>query len=308
MRALTVSGGTFPAAPVTVPDPEPGPGEALVEIHHASVNPAEVRHLGHFPDGAILGYDAAGAVVEAAADGTGPAAGARVVAFGAGTWAERAAFPVDALAVVPDGVHLAEAAALPMAGIAAVRALRAAGPLLGSRVLVTGATGAVGRLAVQLARRAGAHVVAHVRDTTRAGDLGVETVTDLGRVEPVDAVVEVLGGPYLVAAWRLLRPGGSLQSIGWAAGEPAVFEPNSTFMPGAARTLSSVGDPSTPGPDLGFLVDLLARGELSAGVGGRWSWERPGEPVAAILAGKVHGKAVIDIKPTKTDGAVKNPL
>ncbi|MDR8407333.1 zinc-binding dehydrogenase [Nonomuraea sp. 3-1Str] len=308
MRALVVSGGALPAAPVTVPDPEPGPGQALVEIHHASVNPSELRHIGHFPDGAVLGYDSAGVVLRAAEDGTGPAAGARVVAFAAGAWAERAAFATDALAVVPDGVHLADAAALPMAGLAALRSLRATGPLLGRRVLVTGASGATGRLAVQLARRAGAHVIAQVRDPARAGDLGAETVTDLDGVEPVDAVIELLGGPYLVAAWRLLRPGGNLQSVGWAAGEPAVFVPNSTFVLGEARTISSFGDAAAPAADLAYLVELVARGELSAGVGGRWSWERPGEMAAAIRDGKVRGKAVIDMDPTRTDDPANNQL
>ncbi|PZG21253.1 alcohol dehydrogenase catalytic domain-containing protein, partial [Nonomuraea aridisoli] len=149
-------------------EPEPAPGQAVVEVRHAAVNFSELRLMGRLPVGTVLGYDAAGVVVRAAIDGTGPAAGARVAAFGAGAWAERVAFDTDALAVVPDGVDLATAAALPMAGITALRSLRAAGAGPGSRVLVTGASGAVGRLAVQLAARAGAYVVASVGSPGRA--------------------------------------------------------------------------------------------------------------------------------------------
>ncbi|GAA2628928.1 hypothetical protein SMC26_29725 [Actinomadura fulvescens] len=71
----------------------------------------------------------------------------------------------------------------------------------------------------------------------------------------VDVVLDSVGGGHLVTAWSLLRPGGSLQSIGWASGEPATFPPNSTFVPGAAKTLRSFGDASRPGPDLAVLAE-----------------------------------------------------
>ena len=83
-----------------VPDPEPGPGQVLVEVHHAALNLGEVQHLGFQPPGAVLGFDAAGVVVRAATDGTGPAAGTRVLTFGAGTWARLAAFDASSVAAV----------------------------------------------------------------------------------------------------------------------------------------------------------------------------------------------------------------
>ncbi|MEW1838654.1 zinc-binding dehydrogenase, partial [Nonomuraea angiospora] len=221
MRALVVGPGAEGRF-AEVPEPEPGPGQALVEVRQASVNFSDLRHMGRLPEGTVLGYDAAGVVLRAAEDGTGPREGARVAAFGAGAWAERAAFDTGSIAVVPDGVDLVRAAALPMAGLTALRSLRAAGPAPGSRVLVTGASGAVGRLAVQLARRAGAHVIASVSRPERAARLasglgaavdvavgrdGVEPVdvaVGLDGVEPVDVVIETVGGPALVAAWALL--------------------------------------------------------------------------------------------------------
>ena len=181
-----------------VPEPVPEPGQVLVEVRHASVNFGEVRYLGFQAAGAVLGYDAAGHVVQAA-DGAGPAVGDRVVAFGAGAWAPRAVFPVDSLAVVPDGLDLVEAAALPMVGITALRTLRAPGSLLGRRVLVTGASGGVGRLAVQLGRLGGAHVVASVGSAARGEGLrplgAHEVVVGLDRIdEPVDVVLDTVGG------------------------------------------------------------------------------------------------------------------
>jgi NADPH:quinone reductase-like Zn-dependent oxidoreductase len=283
-----------------VPEPVPQPGQVLVDVRHVSLNYGEVRHVGAFPAGAVLGYDAAGHVTQAAENGTGPAVGERVVAFGPGTWAERAVFGTDSIAVVPEGLDLGQAAALPLVGITSLRTLRAAGSVLGRRVLITGASGGVGRLAVQLARLGGAHVIASVGSVQRGAgltELGAdEVVVGLEDVDrPVDVVLENVGGAHLVKAWSLLTPGGVLQSIGWASGEPAVFPPNSIFAHGAAKTLRSFGDAANPGPDLATLVDLAARGVISVEVGWRDSWKRVGDATRALLGRQVAGKAIMNI-------------
>ncbi|MGW4411496.1 zinc-binding dehydrogenase [Nonomuraea sp. NPDC004702] len=298
MRALVVGPGAVGRL-ADVPEPVPGAGQALVEVRRTSVNFSELRHMDRLPEGVVLGYDAAGVVLRPAADGTGPAEGARVAAFGAGAWAERAAFDTGSLAVVPDGVDLAVAAALPMSGLSALRSLRAAGVSLGSRVLVTGASGSVGTLAVRLARLAGAHVVASVSSPARAKALGpdVDVVTALDGVAPVDVVIELVGGPTLVAAWGLLKPGGNLQSVGWAGGQPAVFPPGSTFSLGPARSMNSFGDVSSPGPDLAFLLGLVAAGDLTVEIGRRVPWDRLDEAAAAQLDRTVTGKVVLDVGP-----------
>jgi len=191
--------------------------------------------------GWVLGSDAAGMVVQAAAEGSGPAAGVRVVALTPRAFVERVAVQAGALAEVPPSVDLAQAAALPVAGVAALRALRAAGAVLGKRVLVTGASGGVGRFAVQLAAQAGAHVIASVGSAARGEGLAKagadEVLVGLDGVnQPVDVVLDNVGGAQLVTAWELLAPGGSLQSIGWASGEPAVFPPYSTIGPPKSLT------------------------------------------------------------------------
>lgn len=285
-----------------VPEPEPRPDQVLVEVRHGSVNFGEVRHLDLQPAGAALGYDAAGYVVAAAKDGTGPAVGARVVAFGPNAWAQRAAFAVDSVAVVPDQLDLAEAAALPMSGLTALRTLRDAGSVLGRRVLITGASGGVGRLAVQLAKLGGARVIAAVGSAERGAglaELGADEVVigldGLGPVDSVDVVLDNVGGPHLVAGWRLVKPGGVVQSIGWASGEPAVFPPDSIFALGPAKALRSFGDAANAGPDLAILADLAAKGSITVPVGWRGSWTRFGEVIDAILGRRVAGKAVLDL-------------
>lgn len=297
MRALVFAEGAIRAA--EVPEPEAGPGEVLVEVRHVSLNHGEVRFAAAFGEGEVLGNDAAGVVLRGVPGG--PAAGDRVLAFGPRAWAERAVFPAGSVAPIPDGLDPGAAAALPMAGLAALRSLRAVGPLLGRRVLVTGASGGVGRMAVQLARRGGAHVVASVGSPARGAGLAelgaAEVVVGLDGIAPVDAVIESVGGPHLVAAWNLLGPGGSLQSVGWASGEPAVFPVNAMFALGEARTISSFGDVRPPAADLAYLAGLAARGELSPEVGLRAPWSRVAEAARELLARRVAGKAVLDIVP-----------
>jgi NADPH2:quinone reductase len=299
MRALVAD----PAAPMAVrladaPQPLPGPDEVLIEVHHASLNYGDLNDAksGRVPPGGVLGSDAAGVVRRAAAGG--PAPGTRVVALTAGAFAEYAVAGVDSIAEVPPSVDLALAAALPVAGVAALQALRAAGAGPGKRVLVTGASGGVGRYAVQLAARAGAYVIASVGSPARGRDLATlgagRVVVGLDGVEePVDAVLDNVGGPLLVAAWRLLAPGGSVQSIGWTSGEPAVFPPYSTVGPPRSLTSFLIG--KGIGEDLATLVGLVADGRLTVEVGWRGPLARVAEAAEALVGRRVAGKAVLDL-------------
>ena len=302
-RALIVD----PSAPTNIgfgeiATPVAGPGQLLVEVRHASLNYADLNNAlsGRVPAGAPLGLDAAGVVLQGAADGSGPAAGTRVVLFAYGAFAEWVAVDVSAVAEVPAGVGLAEAAALPTAGLAALRSLRSAAIASGKRVLVTGASGGVGRYAVRLAAHAGAHVIASVGSPTRGEGLaGVgadEVVVGLDDIkEPVDIVVETVGGPHLVTAWELLAPGGSLQSVGWTSGEPAVFSPYATVGP--SKMLTSYVNEFAAAEDLAELVRLVAEGTLVPEISWRGSWERFAEAADALRGRRVAGKAVFDVKP-----------
>src|SRR3972149_4428036 len=131
-----------------VAEPVTDRGEALVRVRAISLNRGEVRRSGMAAAGWRPGWDLAGLVERAAADGSGPRAGARVVGLlPEGAWAERVAVPTHALAELPDKVTFAQAATFPVAGLTALHALAPGGLLLGRRVLVTGATGGVGGFA-----------------------------------------------------------------------------------------------------------------------------------------------------------------
>ncbi|WP_433444910.1 zinc-binding dehydrogenase [Nonomuraea sp. CA-141351] len=281
--------------------PVAGPGQVLIDVRHASLNYADLNNAGsgRVPAGAPLGLDAAGIVLQGAADGTGPAAGTRVVLFADGAFAERVAVDVAAVAEIPEGVGLAEAAALPTAGLAALRSLRSAAVAPGKRVLVTGASGGVGRYAVQLAALAGAYVIASVGSPTRGDGLSNagadEVVVGLDDIEePVDIVVETIGGPHLVTAWELLAPGGNLQSVGWTSAEPAVFPPYATVGP--PKTLTSYVNEFAAADDLAKLLQLAAEGALVPEIGWRGSWNRFAEAADALRGRRVAGKAVFDLK------------
>ncbi|WP_406675231.1 zinc-binding dehydrogenase [Nonomuraea sp. N2-4H] len=302
MRALLIDPDVPSAIRLgTAPEPEPAPNQLLLDVRHISLNRGEVAFAARRPPGTVHGHDAAGVVVRAAADGTGPAVGTPVVAFGEGAWAERMAVDTTAVAEIPDGVDPADAAALPIAGVTALRTLRAR-PILGHRVLITGAAGGVGRYAVQLAALGGAHVIASVGSPARAeglAELGADEVMIglEGIDQPVDLILDTVGGPQLAAAWELLAPGGNVQNIGWASDEPAVFKPYSLFSIGPAKTMSTFGDVHEVGPDLATLLRFLATGRLKAEVSRRGPWEDVATAARDLLERRVAGKAVLDVTP-----------
>lgn len=287
----------------TAPDPVPGTGQVVVRIAATSLNFGEVRYLSkNYSPGGVAGWDASGVVVEAAADGSGPPVGTRVVTFGwNGGWAELRAVDTGELAVLPDDVEHGAAAALPVAGVTAVRALRRLGPVIGRRILITGASGGVGRFAVQLAARAGAHVVAAAgRPERGAGltELGAAEVVSGGLTgigEPVVGVIDNVGGQLLSDAYALLAPGGLALSVGKASMEPTSidFEQARLANPGARIEAFSVGPGF--GPDLAYLVSLVARGELDPQVGWRGGWDRAADAAESLLSRTVFGKAVLDV-------------
>ena len=169
MRAL-VADSSAPGriALQDVPEPVAAPGEVLVDVRAFSINRGEMRMLGTAPDGWRPGWDFAGILRSDVEHGL--RAGARVVGIRrGGSWAEQVAVHEGWIAELPDGVSFAQGATLPTAGLAALRMLRMGPSILGRRVLVTGATGGVGRFAIQLAHLGGAEVTAMVSSRIGAG-------------------------------------------------------------------------------------------------------------------------------------------
>src|SRR5689334_9967962 len=250
-----------------VDEPVAAESEALVHVRATALNFGEVHFIDHMrKPGEIPGWDAAGVVVHAAADGSGPQVGSRVVGFnGAGGWAERRAVPTENLAVLPNSVDFGAAAALPVAGVTALQALRALGPVVGRRVLITGASGGVGRFAVQLAARAGAHVIAAVGSPARGEGLpelgAAEVIVGLDSVtEPVFGVLDNVGGSLLAQAFSLVDDGGSVQSIGMASDEPTTINFEHERRTGNRKRLEPFTVRAPFQSDLQYLLTLLADG------------------------------------------------
>jgi NADPH:quinone reductase-like Zn-dependent oxidoreductase len=282
--------------------PEPGRSQVLVQVAATSLNFGEIAFLdrGRAP-GAVAGWDASGTVLNAAADGSGPPAGARVVTFGwAGAWAQERAVDTGELALLPDVVDFTAAAALPVAGVTALRAVRRLGAVIGRRVLITGASGGVGRFAVQLAALAGAHVIASVGSSSRGDGLAqlgaAEVAVGLSEIrEPVDGVLDNVGGQVLAGAVQITRPGGRVLSIGMASLQPTTIDFEQARLHAGGVSI----EPFVVGPgfgaDLPYLVSLLAAGRIDPQIGWRGPWDRAGEAAAALLGRRVRGKAVLEV-------------
>jgi NADPH:quinone reductase len=284
-----------------VDDPRPAPNEALVAVRAFSLNRGELDLLKARTEQWRPGQDVAGVVVEPAADGSGPAAGTRIVTLveQAG-WAELAAVPTDRLAVIPDEVSIEPAAALPLAGLTALRTLRLGGDLLGRRVLVTGASGAVGGTQVQLAVAAAAEVTAvattpHHENLLARGAASV--VDDPAAAEGLhDLVADWVGGTSLAAALGKVAPRGTVV-LGSGSADKTPINVYDFFGHEGARIVAylSYAHPEPPGPDLATLARLVASGRLNPVIGLITSWTRLPDAITALAQRTIAGKAVLTV-------------
>jgi NADPH:quinone reductase len=304
MRALVASPDRPHAGFSDVPDPEPLSHQALVEVKAISLNRGEVRRLAMMQPGTVAGWDLAGVVRRAAGDGSGPPEGTRVVGLmNPGAWAELAAVRSDWLAELPQGVSFEQAAALPVAALTALRALEVGGFLLGKRVLVTGASGGVGRFALQLARLGGAHVTAIAHRQEGLRELGADEVhAELAEKGPGYAVViDAVGGPLLGAALQRVEPGGTVVNFAATTPEPVSYPTREFFAraPGARLyglyIFSELERTRSCSADLRRLCDLIAAGRLDPQIALSASWCEVGSAIEALLARRVNGKAVLTV-------------
>lgn len=305
MKALVPTGD--PAEPVVltdVPEPVPGPGEALVKVEAFSVNRGETFKLERPVPGERPGKDIAGLVVQPAADGSGPAGITRVVGHPmAGGWAEYAAVPTTALAALPDGVTALQGAALPLAGLTALRLLRAAGPVLGRRVLLTGASGGVGHYVTELAAAAGAQVTAVTRDAgrgVRLAELGAaEIVHDVAEARgPYDVVLESTGGRALPLALARLAGRGTLIWFGQASRTPVTLDFFDFFAGPESAVIRHFHYLDADGrldDDLAALVRLTAEGRLHPEIGRVADWAGTATTLTDLRDRRIRGKAVLTV-------------
>jgi NADPH:quinone reductase-like Zn-dependent oxidoreductase len=287
---LKTEDGRFALHPVA--EPERAEDGLLVAVEAFSLNFGEVNYAQ--ANGKVPGWDAAGRVLETPDAERWPV-GARVLTFGwGGAWAERRAAAVGECALIPDAVETGAAAALPVAGVTALRALRHGGDLNGKRVLVTGASGGVGRFAIQIGRELGAHIVALVGrpergvglDALGAGEIlvGVE-----GLVDPVDLVLDNVGGDLLLSILEHTTPDAPVLSIGGASGQ------RGDRMDAAKARVTSFYMGEGLAEDLALLLRWSAEGVLDPQIGWRTAWTRIDEATKALLGRQIAGKAVLDV-------------
>ena len=286
--------------------PQPAPDEALVEVRAFSINRGEVFQL-HGPLGlrGRPGKDIAGVVVQAAADGSGPAVGTRVVGHPpANGWAQYAAVPTHSLAPLPDGVSFETAAALPLAGLTALRLLRVAGSVAGRRILLTGASGGVGHYVTELALGEGAEVTA-VTATPERGKLlaefGATVVHDLDdAVGPFDVVLESVGDTSTPRALALLRERGQLVWFGQASRQPAELSFFAFFKGPRSATVrhfhyEHFDEPF--GTDLAALVRLVDSGRLHPQIGRLEDWRHTATALGDLRDRRITANAVLTVAP-----------
>ena len=289
-----------------VDDPVADTGEAIVRVKALSLNRGEVRRSGLAAAGWRPGWDLAGTVERAAADASGPRAGARVVGLlPEGAWAERVAVPTHALAELPDKVTFAQAATFPVAGLTALYALAKRGPLLARRVLVTGATGGVGDFALQLARLGGAHVTASVRraeQTALVRQAGAHEVV-VGDAIPAtpkyDLVVESVGGRTLGTALAALERGGVCVTLGVSGSSEVTFDARTFFVGGRATLYGfylfvELGN-EPAGTGLRRLAELVAAGQIAPRISLERPWADIGQIAQELMARRFPGKAVLTL-------------
>ncbi|MFD8309086.1 NADP-dependent oxidoreductase [Streptomyces sp. NPDC059690] len=309
-----------------VPIPEPGPGEVLLRVHAAGVNPPDWYLRGGLTEmpgekGAraalpvIPGTDVSGVVEAVAPDVDGFAAGGEVFgmlrfpSFQGSAYAEYVAAPASDLAHKPAGVDHVHAAALPMAGLTAWQFLIELGhdhpsPFQQARhrptsldaattVLVNGAAGGVGHLALQLAKWKGAHVIAVASGAHEAflRELGADRFIDYTRHRPedlvhdLDLVLDTVGGPDSSRFLRTLTRGGSLFPV-----FPGDFDEKETAKLGVTVSTAQV---RSNGAQLAELGRLLDKGTVRVAIDSTYPLADARAAHERAARGHIQGKVVL---------------
>jgi len=290
-----------------VPIPIPAPNQALIKVKAFSLNQGETRTALDATDSYTPGWDFAGVVEKAAADGSTSKEGTRVFGYIArGSWAEYLVAPGGLMAEIPGGVSNAQAATIPIAGLTAMGCLDASGVMLDRRILITGASGGVGRFACQLAALAGAKVFAVSRRPEVKQQLQQDGVKPFGIFATVaeaklagtyDLIWDSVGGDSLATALTTLSRNGICVNYGNSSRQPTTFDVRISGWPFHGIQCIWLGrEPiHNSTPIFNRLVELVKQGRLRIPIDTVLPWASVAQAAERLVQQQVNGKIVLEV-------------
>ncbi len=293
-----------------VPAPVPGPGEVVIKVHAAGVNPvdwkvrygqARILTGSKFPK--VLGCECAGEVTAAGARATKFRKGDRVVMHTSvrklGAFAEYACTAETKVYPIGEGISFEQAACLPIAGLTALQSLRDHGKTAaGKKVLINGASGGVGHFAVQIAKVFGAEVTAVTsgRNIDFVKGLGADAVIDYGREDftrgsgRYDLVFDAVSMSSFSACKRVLGPNGIY--VNTLPNATIVVQLMTSFLPGR-KARSMWVRPSAA--DIAWMMEQIRAGKVRVVIEQAYPLDRITDALAASEAGRTRGKIVVKV-------------
>ena len=290
-------------------EPKPNSNEAVIAVTAFSVNRGEVNRARGGVKGAQVGWDVAGVIEQAAADGSGPKAGARVVGLSLKQqgWAEKVAIPTVSIAEIPDSVTDVQASTLPVAGLTALYALERCERLLADRVLITGATGGVGYFVCQLARLMGAKPVALIRSAEQKAAVeatGAEVIVSedgsaLAEYGKFRSIIDGVGGPLFTKLIEAMDNSGRLVTYGVSGGAETPMPLRQLLMSGDGRIdgfhLYRESEKESAAKGLTRLMRLIDQGQLDTAVTVEKDWSEIASVAEGLIERRFFGKAVLTL-------------
>jgi NADPH:quinone reductase-like Zn-dependent oxidoreductase len=292
-----------------VAKPVAGEGQALVEVHAASINPVDwkiragyLQKMAPLTMPATLGGDVSGIVAAVGASVSNLKVGDRVYGYasrlsgGSGSFAEFVAAKPTTLALAPRNAGFVEAAALPLVGASALQAIEQHIKLQrGQKILIHGGAGGIGSVAIRLAKSIGAYVATTAKADDRAyvQELGADEVIDYkkeafeAKLKNFDAVFDTIGGDTMEKSFKVLRKGGTLVSmLGQASSELA--QKTGVTAIGQLTHITTEA--------LKRLAQLVDGGTIKVRVGKVFPLDKAKEAFELIEEGHARGKVVLEIK------------
>jgi NADPH:quinone reductase-like Zn-dependent oxidoreductase len=313
-----------------VADPAPGPGDVLIEIHAASLNPidfkivrGDLKRVSKYQLPRTFGFDASGVVLSAGTRATRFKAGDAVYVRSSretiGTFAERIALPEKFVARKPASVSHAEAASLPLVGLTTLQGFAKVGARAGQRILIHAGAGGIGTFAVQYAKHIGLHVTTTTssKNADFVKSLGADTVIAYDRQNYLeqgggyDIVYDTLGGAFTVDAFKVVKRRGAVISLSGPPDRDFARREGAGLLVRVAVWLMSrkvyaasekagasycwfFTEPS--GDQLREIAGLVEAGAIKPVIDREFAFDQLPEALAYLEKGRARGKVVLKVK------------